>query len=72
MDAKNLPLNTILKERQQWVVPVYQRQYAWESGDGQQIDTFWSNIPDGASSHLSKAQYEQAASRASGLFLQTA
>jgi len=40
MDAKNLPLNTILKERQQWVVPVYQRQYAWESGDGQQIDTF--------------------------------
>ena len=48
MDAKNLPLNTILKERQQWVVPVYQRQYAWESGDGQQIDTFWSNIFDGA------------------------
>ena len=48
MDAKNLPLNTILKERQQWVVPVYQRQYAWESGDGQQIDTFWSNILDGA------------------------
>ena len=47
MDAKDLPLDTVLKERQQWVVPVYQRQYAWEAAEGKQIDTFWSNILDG-------------------------
>jgi len=33
MRADAYPLDTVLGERQQWVVPVYQRHYAWETGE---------------------------------------
>lgn len=41
MDANNHKLDTVLKERQQWVVPVYQRQYAWGRD---LISQFWDDI----------------------------
>jgi hypothetical protein len=32
MRADAYPLDTVLGEKQQWVVPVYQRHYEWETG----------------------------------------
>ncbi len=41
MRADAYPLDTVLGERQQWVVPVYQRHYEWETEENRQrsIDT---------------------------------
>lgn len=43
MDANDLKLEVVLKERQQWVVPVYQRQYTW---DANLITQFWDDIEE--------------------------
>jgi len=44
MRADALPLDTVLGEKHQWVVPVYQRHYAWKSDDEKQIPKFWDDL----------------------------
>lgn len=46
MEAYARPLDIVLKERQQWVVPVYQRHYSWKSDDDEQIPNLWSDLRD--------------------------
>jgi|GEM_PF-243775 len=46
MEAYARSLDVILKERQQWVVPVYQRHYSWKSDDEEQIPNLWSDLRD--------------------------
>lgn len=43
MDADDHKLDIVLKERQQWVVPVYQRQYTWGND---LIEQFWEDIEE--------------------------
>ena len=42
MEAYARSLDVALKERQQWVVPVYQRHYSWKSDDDEQTPNLWS------------------------------
>ena len=44
MDAKAYDLNSVLGDRQQWVVPVYQRHYEWESAKDGQIPKAWADL----------------------------
>jgi hypothetical protein len=37
MRADAYPLETVLGEGQQWVVPVYQRHYEWDTGEERQL-----------------------------------
>ena len=46
MRADATPLNDVLLERQQWVVPVYQRHYEWETGEDKQLPKFWDDLMD--------------------------
>ncbi|MDD9807429.1 MAG: DUF262 domain-containing HNH endonuclease family protein [Gammaproteobacteria bacterium] len=46
MDAHVNSLDEVLQERQQWLVPVYQRHYAWKSGKGEQIPGLWEDWRD--------------------------
>jgi len=48
MEAYARPLDIVLKERQQWVVPVYQRHYSWKSDDEEQIPNLWNDLRDQA------------------------
>lgn len=41
MDAKNYPLKTILDGTQQYMVPIYQREYSWTSPQWEQL---WSDV----------------------------
>ncbi len=52
MHAKDWKLNDVLQERQQWVIPVYQRHYAWETRDDKQIPKLWSDLKDRAEEKL--------------------
>lgn len=42
------PLNSVLAERQQWVVPVYQRHYECETREGRQIPKLWEDLREKA------------------------
>lgn len=46
MEAYARSLDVVLKERQQWVVPVYQRHYSWKSDDEEQIPNLWGDLRD--------------------------
>lgn len=46
MDAKAHKLGDVLNQRQQWVVPVYQRHYSWKSDDEEQIPNLWGDLRD--------------------------
>lgn len=46
MEAYARSLDIVLKERQQWVVPVYQRHYSWKSDDEEQIPNLWEDLRD--------------------------
>lgn len=48
MQAKDFSLNEVLQERQQWVVPVYQRNYTWETGADGQLPKLWDDLRDRA------------------------
>ena len=48
MHAKDHSLNEVLKERQQWVIPVYQRHYAWEISADKQLPKLFDDIRDRA------------------------
>ena len=52
MHAKDWKLNDVLQERQQWVIPVYQRHYAWETREDKQIPTLWEDLRDRAEEKL--------------------
>lgn len=52
MDAKAHDLNFVLGQRQQWVVPVYQRHYEWESTPDKQIPKLWEDLRDKAIERL--------------------
>lgn len=52
MHAKDWKLNDVLQERQQWVIPVYQRHYAWETREDKQIPTLWADLQDRAEEKL--------------------
>ncbi len=52
MRADAHPLETILGERNQWVVPVYQRHYEWETAEDRQIPKLWADLQDEAADRL--------------------
>jgi hypothetical protein len=52
MQAKDYPLNVVLQERQQWVIPVYQRTYAWETRADKQLPGLWDDLRDRALERL--------------------
>ncbi len=54
MDAKAHDLNFVLGQRQQWVVPVYQRHYEWETDTDKQIPKLWDDLRDKAVERLEK------------------
>lgn len=54
MRADAYPLETVLLERQQWVVPVYQRHYEWETEEDRQLPKLWADLQDEAVDRLEK------------------
>jgi len=46
MRSNPYPLRRVLDEKQQWVVPVYQRHYEWETAEDQQIPKLWEDLRD--------------------------
>ena len=46
MDAKPHTLQTVLTQKCQWVVPVYQRHYVWETTANKQLPEFWNELQD--------------------------
>jgi uncharacterized protein with ParB-like and HNH nuclease domain len=54
MDAKAHDLNFVLGQRQQWIVPVYQRHYEWEVEPDKQIPKLWDDLRDKAIERLEK------------------
>ena len=48
------PLSSVLNQRQQWVVPVYQRHYEWETGQDKQIPKLWDDLKDKVTESLDK------------------
>lgn len=52
MEARAVSLEVVLSERQQWVVPVYQRHYEWETAEDRQLPKLWDDLRDKAIEHL--------------------
>ena len=52
MRSDPYPLDVVLGERQQWIIPVYQRHYEWETGQEQQIPKLWEELHDKAIERL--------------------
>lgn len=52
MRADAFRLEVVLSEKQQWVVPVYQRHYEWETDEDKQIPKLWEDLRDKAEEHL--------------------
>jgi hypothetical protein len=52
MRADAYRLEVVLGERQQWVVPVYQRHYAWETAEDKQLPKLWADLRDEAIDRL--------------------
>lgn len=53
MRADVYSLDEILGQRQQWVVPVYQRHYEWETvPEDRQIPEFWHDLKEKATENL--------------------
>lgn len=52
VQAKDYPLNVVLQERQQWVIPVYQRTYAWDTRPDKQLPKLWDDLRDRALERL--------------------
>lgn len=44
MHAKDFPLDNVLNEQKQWVIPVYQRHYAWKTGSADQLPNLWEDV----------------------------
>jgi Protein of unknown function DUF262/Protein of unknown function (DUF1524) len=52
MKANPFSLNSVLGERQQWVVPVYQRHYEWEISEDKQLPKLWEDLREEALERL--------------------
>ena len=52
MDALVRSLDSVLRENHQWVVPVYQRHYEWETKEDRQLPKFWDDLKDRTIEHL--------------------
>lgn len=52
MHAKDWALNAVLQERQQWVIPVYQRTYEWKTGADGQLPKLWDDLRERALEQL--------------------
>ncbi|MCY4593167.1 MAG: DUF262 domain-containing HNH endonuclease family protein [Bryobacterales bacterium] len=52
MRADPFRLEVVLGEKQQWVVPVYQRHYEWETNEDKQIPKLWEDLQDQAEERL--------------------
>ena len=52
MDALVRSLDSVLRENHQWVVPVYQRHYEWETKEDRQLPKFWDDLKDKAIERL--------------------
>lgn len=48
MQAKDYALNVVLQERQQWVIPVYQRTYSWQTFADKQLPKLWDDLRERA------------------------
>lgn len=54
MQAKDHSLKAVLDQKQQWVIPVYQRHYAWSTAADKQLPKLWDDIRDRALESLEK------------------
>jgi len=52
MESRVLSLDDVLRERQRWCVPVYQRHYAWDVGDDGQLTRLWEDLEEKANESL--------------------
>ena len=52
MRADAYPLEIVLSDRRQWVVPVYQRHYERETGEDRQLPKLWADLEDEAVDRL--------------------
>lgn len=52
METRVLNVDDVLRERQRWCVPVYQRHYAWEIGENGQLTRLWEDLELRATEHL--------------------
>jgi hypothetical protein len=53
MESRVLSVDDVLRERQRWCVPVYQRHYAWDVvEDGGQLTRLWEDIEEKAHESL--------------------
>jgi uncharacterized protein with ParB-like and HNH nuclease domain len=53
MESRVLSVDDVLRERQRWCVPVYQRHYAWDVvEDGGQLTRLWEDIEEKANESL--------------------
>ena len=52
MRADVYSLNEVLDQKRQWVVPVYQRHYEWETVQDKQIPKFWHDLEEKAVENL--------------------
>ena len=46
METNTRKLGELLQNRQQWVVPVYQRHYEWSIEEDKQLDHLWMDLRD--------------------------
>jgi hypothetical protein len=54
MEARGLSLDDVLRERQRWCVPVYQRHHAWDIGGNAQLTRLWEDIHEKADAFLDR------------------
>lgn len=52
MKANPFSLDAVLGQRHQWVVPVYQRHYEWETGEDKQLPKLWDDLREEALERL--------------------
>jgi len=54
MRADAYSLDSVLGEKQQWVVPVYQRHYEWDTAEDKQLPKLWDDLREEALERLDK------------------
>ena len=54
MKANPYSLDAVLGQRQQWVVPVYQRHYEWETTEDKQLPKLWDDLREEALERLDR------------------
>lgn len=55
MEARVLSLDDVLRERQRWCVPVYQRHYEWETGENGQLHRLWEDLEEKAEEFIARS-----------------